>query len=177
MAGIDTLGSLIGLVDAAGGQIDARIKIQKEAYLLAAYGAVRFNLTAFAYHHYGPYSREISDALQFAVSSNLLFESKEQGSGAGVKYSYRMTSAGRNFLDHVGKFGEREIRLVRELSTFHWRALELAATILFLEREDASLGREAVFGQAIQLKPDTKAYRSEADRVLARMSDTYGAAA
>jgi hypothetical protein len=80
----------LALIAAVGGRIDTRIKVQKEAYLLAALDVELFERSAFSYHYFGPYSRELSDALQFAVSSDLLTEIKEQGTADGVRYSYAL---------------------------------------------------------------------------------------
>ena len=118
MEGSQTLRGLIGLIAAAGGKIDARIRVQKEAFLLAASNVGDFDHSNFVYHHYGPYSREISDALQFAVSSGLLSENRDRGAGEGVRYSYTLTEEGRQFLAEAGAPNADELALG---SVFSWR--------------------------------------------------------
>lgn len=170
MAGLRTLRGLIALIAAAGGRIDARIKVQKEAFLLAASNVGGFDPTAFSYHHYGPYSREISDALQFAVSANLLTETKEPGASEGFRYSYSLTSEGRQFLSEAGEPETAETSLVQLMDPYHWRALELAATVRFLELRGTSLERREAFAAALQLKPETKSYKIDASELLDKMA-------
>jgi uncharacterized protein YwgA len=159
----------MGLIAAAGGTIDARIKVQKEAFLLGASQTGKFDHRDFIYHYYGPYSREISDALQFAVSAGLLSEDRQPGAGEGVRYSYTTTPEGERFLSEAGAPDAREIALVRIMHPHHWRALELAATVRFLELRRQVNNRNEALAEAIRLKPETKSYRSEAIDLLSKL--------
>jgi len=165
-----TLRGLVGLIAAAGGRIDARIKVQKEAFLLAASNIGDFDPANFEYHHYGPYSREISDTLQFAVSSGLLSENRERGAGEGVRYSYALTDEGSQFLVEAGAPDARESALVSLMDKHHWRVLELAATARFLQLRKYVTEKNEAFAEAIRLKPDTKNYESEAKNLLTEIA-------
>jgi len=165
-----TLRGLIGLIDAAGGKIDTRIRVQKEAFLLAASNVGDFDHSTFVYYHYGPYSREISDALQFATSSGFLSENLERGASEGVRYSYTLTEEGRQFLVEAGSPSAEEMALVRIMDKYHWRALELAATARFLELRRHVTGKSEAFAEAVRLKPDTKKYESDARNLLTEIA-------
>jgi uncharacterized protein len=170
MAKSRTLRGLIALIESAGGRIDARIKVQKEAFLLAASNVGDFDQSDFAYHHYGPYSREISDALQFSVSSGLLSEDKEPGASEGIRYSYTITNEGQRFLSEAGRPAPEEAALVQLMVPYHWRALELAATIRFLELRKYVAGRNEALAEAVRLKPDTRNYQIEASELLSKIA-------
>jgi uncharacterized protein YwgA len=165
-----TLRGLIGLIDCAGGKIDTRIRVQKEAFLLAASNVGDFDHSTFVYYHFGPYSREISDALQFATSSGFISESREPGAGEGVKYSYTLTKEGRQFLAEAGSPKEAEMALVKIMDKYHWRALELAATARFLEMRKHVAGKSEAFAEAVRLKPDTKKYENDAKKLLTEIA-------
>ena len=66
------LEGILSLVRACGGRIEARLRIQKSAYLLQLLGAREFGRAYFRYHYYGPYSRELSGSLQEAVAGGYL---------------------------------------------------------------------------------------------------------
>ena len=70
---------LMQLVGANGGNLESRIVLQKQAYVLGHEGFSHFPVGSFTYHHFGPFSRELSDCLQFAKSSGLLSEHVEVG--------------------------------------------------------------------------------------------------
>lgn len=170
MSRISTVVSLLRLFRASGGKIETRIRIQKEAYLLALARLADFKATDFYYHHYGPYSRSVSDTLQFAVSSGLIEEEREtQDDLSFTKYSYNLTEKGLSFLDQVDPDSETLNKTIQYLSARHWRALELAATVKFLEGSEALENREQAFSRAIGLKPATQDFREEAQAVLQTM--------
>lgn len=162
------LKGLLVLVDASNGEIETRIKVQKLAYLLGLRGFPDFKSCNFFYHNYGPYSREISDTLQFATSAGLLAEEKSP-LGEGInKYSYKLTDAGRSFLRESGKSPEAFASLINKLQGHNWRALELAATVRYLETAESFSDRKSAFEAALNLKPETKQYFKEAEDILAQ---------
>lgn len=169
MAKLNTLQGLMELVEAAGGEIDTRIRIQKEAFLLAASNVGRFQTSLFSYYHYGPYSRDLSDALQFSVSSNLLREIREPTGDNGYKYTYSLTDEGRRFLKERDNPSDEISKLGAAMSKYHWRALELAATVRFLEIREKASTREAAFTEALRLKPETKNYEAKAQELLEKV--------
>lgn len=161
----NVLTGLLRLVEAGQGQIDTRIRIQKEAFILAALGYPHLPLNSFAYHHYGPFSRELSDTLQIAVSAGLLTEAQAPGADGGFKYSYYLTESGKNYLSEAGgEIGELK-SVVDRLGREHWRALELAATSLFLSLR-GNVSEDDAFLKALELKPSTKPFANEARSLL-----------
>jgi uncharacterized protein YwgA len=166
----NTLKGLLVLVDASNGEIETRIKIQKLAYLLELRGFPEFKSCKFFYHNYGPYSRELSDTLQFATAAGLLAEEKSPLGDGVSKYTYRLTESGRSFLSESGKSSEIFTGLINRLQAHSWRALELAATVRYLETEESFSDRKSAFEAALDLKPETKSYFKEAEDILMEAS-------
>ncbi len=160
------LHGLLQLVEASDGNVDSRIRMQKEAYLLAMAGFDLISPSSFSYHYYGPFSRELSDYLQLAVSANLLGERVELGANNGEKYSYSLGDRGRAYLAEAGSINDPFATLVRVCKQEHWRTLELAATSLFLEQNEGIKRGDAV-KKAIALKPETRPYQENAANFLA----------
>lgn len=165
----NTLKGLLQLVEASDGAIETRIKIQKLAYLLALQGYSEFRPFKFFYHNFGPYSRELSDTLQFATASGLLSEDRAPVTDNISKYTYKLTDAGRTFLKESGSSSNTFASLIKKLHAHNWRALELAATIRFLETADSISDRSQAFQAALDLKPETKPYAKEAESILAEI--------
>jgi len=161
------LRGLLSLVDAMGGQLESRIRLQKAVYLLKMAGVLDFRDTSFRYHHYGPYSRPLSDTLQDAVVAGLLEEKRAEYGEDMSRYTYVLTDSGREWLEENGESGEARLReMVPQLGNdVPWRNLELAATILFLEK-DENLSRGAATERALQLKPPCAEHRDSAQRLL-----------
>jgi uncharacterized protein YwgA len=166
------LRGVISLVDAMGGSLDQRIRLQKAAYLLQRRGVEDFRPASFKYHHYGPYSRGLSDAIQAAVSLGLLEEEKiERADSDAVSYRYVLTDLGRTWLKENSGSPDAEMhRHAEALKGAPWRALELAATALFLERDERLPARAVAMRRAIELKPACEAYQAQAADILAALS-------
>ena len=162
----NTLKGLLELVDASDGVIETRIKIQKLAYLLGLSGFQEFKSCKFFYHNHGPFSRELSDTLQFATSAGLLEEDRIPVSEGINKYIYKITESGRSFLQESGKASGTYLGLIKKLQVHNWRALELAATVRYLETAESFSDREMAFDAALSLKPETKSYFDEAKAIL-----------
>lgn len=160
------LRGLLTLIHASGEKLESRIRLQKEAFLLAAKGSASFDLEEFSFHHHGPYSRPLSELLQTTVTSGLVAEAKEQFDSDTVRYSYRLTDAGREVLRDVAGEDKDVLDLTPKLNRCNWRALELAATVAFLERKSGAQDRKLAFEQALKIKPACKNYYNEAEGVL-----------
>ncbi|MFN3226489.1 MAG: hypothetical protein ACE360_09620 [Hyphomicrobiales bacterium] len=157
---------LLALLDAAEGSLETRIRLQKLAYLLAAAGSSQFDLSDFEYHHYGPYSRSLSDALRSAVSSELIQETDLADPDLKYsKYSYSLTDGGRSIAELFADMPQDDINLVKSLKNTDWRALELAATIHYLEKNSA-MSRDQALIRAVELKPKTMHAKSDAIGIL-----------
>lgn len=166
MARVGTLLSLLGLLSAAGGRVETRIRLQKEVYLLSLKYPRIFDSSDFEYHHYGPYSRFLSENLQYAVSSGLIEEIDETPEDVSfTKYTYVLTEFGSKAIEEnpfdAPDFKEYVLRLQSE----NWRTLELAATVKYLEMKE-KLSREDAFSKALKLKPATSNFTSQAKSVL-----------
>ena len=73
------------IVSAAGGRLVSRVRLQKMAYLLDKLGAK--SGFAFAYHHYGPYSRDLDSAILDAEAFDKIREKIERRLSDGAHYS------------------------------------------------------------------------------------------
>lgn len=161
---------LLKLVEASGGSVDTRIRIQKEAFLLALKGYRHFRGHTFKYHHFGPFSREVSDAVQSAVSSGLLEEREEKFQDCSKRYTYHLTEAGRAFISDDEELPENIREYVQALNKQHWRALELAATVAYLQHRKTAHSREDAFALAKKLKPETGPFTAGAQKILQELS-------
>lgn len=163
-----TLHGLLALV-AASELIDGRVRLQKEAYFLGLKGYKRFSPKKFTFYYYGPYSRDVSDALHYAVTSDLIAEIKEPYNGK-IKYSYRLSDKGLKWVESESDDQDGiVVENVRLLSEAHWRTLELAASAVFLERTSAVVNREQAFAKALDLKPECRDYYAPANELLDRL--------
>jgi uncharacterized protein YwgA len=165
---LNTSRGILDLIATSGGSVDTRIRLQKMAFLAKLLGADVFGGLKFSYHHYGPYCRELSDALRDLVSFGLLSE-EVSDVAESKKYSYRVTMSGRSWLDRVGS-GSAILNTVANVSKGHnWRTLELASTIAFVERRDRS-SRENALARSLELKPKCAAFRSDALSLLNQLA-------
>lgn len=157
---------VLELLSASGNRIETRIRFQKTAYLLQAIGVDEFQSIYFTYHHYGPYSRELSSALRDAVLDGLIDEQREDY-GSGELYKYSMQPKGDRWLVEAGIRATDEVeRAARYLKAMPWRALELAATIIYLEKEQLVDARGDAVTQALHLKPECERFLSEAQGII-----------
>jgi DNA-binding PadR family transcriptional regulator len=95
------------------------------------------------------------------VASGLIEETKEFYDGK-PKYSYKLTSTGREWLEAEADKVDPSLRECSALfKKNHWRTLELAASALFLERAGDADRTDAI-SKALSLKPDCKPYKDNA---------------
>jgi len=175
MARVGTLLSLLRLLSASGGEVETRIRLQKEVYLLSLKYPNFFDAGDFEYHHYGPYSRFLSENLQYAVSSGLIEEINESPEDMSfTKYKYVLTDFGSEAVAENPFEAEEFHGDVRRLQAENWRTLELAATVKYLESKEG-LNSEAAFAKALKLKPATAGFANEARALLLGAEATPGA--
>jgi uncharacterized protein YwgA len=118
------------IVAAAGGRLVSRIRLQKLAYLLDQLGAK--SGFRYAYHHYGPYSRDLDAAVSDAEAFGLLEEKYDRRKLDGARYSIfelKGDVASHEF-SYLHEDGLR--RIVQRLAPVHATVLELAATAHWL---------------------------------------------
>jgi uncharacterized protein YwgA len=125
------------LLEASGGEIVGRIRLQKMIYLLDQLGLG--SGLRFTYHHYGPYAEGITIATQRAEFINKTIQETETESSYGGKFSkFRLV----NPLP-CQKVGELDFERARNYATIMKNetsvVLELAATIHWLKETEKVL--------------------------------------
>jgi len=118
------------IVDSAGGKLVSRVRLQKIAYLLDQLGME--SGFGYQYHHYGPYSRDLDNAILDAEAFGYVEETFERRQSDGARYSVfesRKTPETNVFgrLDTT-KAGQ----VIRKLADTNVTVLELAATAHWL---------------------------------------------
>ena len=121
------------IIEAAGGEIVGKIRLQKMVYLLDQLGLG--SGYSFDYHHYGPYSSELADRTNLDVLFDCVVEESQRRFSDGVPYSvfklpgsYEPSGA-----DGIGGIPEAKIKgFVSLLQAQSGTVLELAATIHWL---------------------------------------------
>jgi uncharacterized protein YwgA len=127
----------------AGGEIVGRTRLQKVAYLLELVGlGDGFD---FTYHHYGPYSEDLSQAVRLAVVFDDINECEGSANWGGrysiYKYNGDVDSA---------VVGQRAA-FAKQASSINAVELELAATAAYLKAVENS---ENPWGETERLKPE-----------------------
>ena len=134
------------LVRDAGGRIVGRTRLQKVAYLLEIAGLG--DGFQFAYHHYGPYSDELAEAIQLASVFDLVNE-EEHATNWGGKYST---------YTYQGDIRQRpagaRAQFAEAAAGINAVELELAATAVYLRAEENS---DDPWDEAALLKPEKAA--------------------
>lgn len=115
------------LIRLNGGQLIGKTRLQKSAYFLESKGVgLGFD---FSYHHYGPYSEELSNSMDDAHALGLI-DLDWKYSQAGTRYAIFRSSDSNP--DEPQDFKRRKILDI--LSQYSAVELELAATTDFLSR-------------------------------------------
>jgi hypothetical protein len=122
------------VVDAAGGRLVSRVRLQKAVYLLDRLGLS--SGFSFEYHHYGPYSRDLDTATGDARALGVVQEEIQHRAGDGASYSvFTLPEHGSSKSEAFGKLGRtRAVELTRKFTATHVTVLELAATVDWLWR-------------------------------------------
>ncbi len=124
------------VVSAAGGQLTGRVRLQKVMYLLDQLGLKSgFD---YEYHHYGPYSADVTSATEDAKAFKLVHEDVGYRASDGARYSIFRTDVPQDVdVKAFGDLGKDDVR--RVLGCLQRRSatvLELAATIDWLHRHE-----------------------------------------
>jgi uncharacterized protein YwgA len=131
----------VGVVRAAGGRVVGRTRLQKVAYLLQLAGFGR--AFDFEYHHYGPYSDDLADALRTARAFGLVSEEEHVANWGGTYSIFVAPITGQEdpeesaFATAAAKIGPIE--------------LELAATAAYLSAVEK---HPDPWAEAERLKPE-----------------------
>lgn len=155
---------LLSLVEASGGRIEHRVRIQKEAYLLRWIGLPVFRAVRFTFYTHGPYSRELSDVLHRAVATGYLTESP----GDADIYVYELTPEAIRLRVELKWTSDPLKDVAARLNAEHWSALELAATALYLQEEERAPSPQ--WDRAIALRPATSSFLDRARGLVAELT-------
>ena len=115
------------IVEASGGNITGKTRLQKTAYLLET-GGIGFGFE-FGYHYYGPYSEELATAAQDARALGLIDARSESGK-SGLIYGL---PEGAEQAAKDAAFSKRQ-HFLAKLAAYDTTILELAATADFLAK-------------------------------------------
>lgn len=120
------------VIAAAGSSVTGRTRLQKLVFLLDQLGLK--SGFEFAYHHYGPYSSDLTNAVDFSKAFGLIEEEFEYRKSDGARYSkFTVKSLPNN--NSKAEFFERDhvknaINLMNDANA---TVLELAGTIYWLK--------------------------------------------
>jgi HD superfamily phosphohydrolase/uncharacterized protein YwgA len=152
-------------ISIGGGEIIGRVRLQKIFYLLeqsGLQGGLRFE-----YHHYGPYSRGLDEALEKAKAFHGVREAIHHRDLDGMPYSV-FTKRARVLPKRLGAIDsgsarDRIMRMKSETST----VLELAATIHWLSTQE----RVADWRTELRRRKGGKAEDGRTERALVLLVD------
>lgn len=153
-----------GIISAAGGAVTGRVRLQKVAYLLQQLG-LGTDLR-FRYHHYGPYSRTLDDAIDHAKAFRGVKEIIEYRKSDGLPYSVFHCEG-----DDVAAVGEisgpEAVRVIRSLKNQPSTVLELAATIHWLQNVE----QVADWRDELRKRKGAKAQRGRVETALRLLTE------
>jgi uncharacterized protein YwgA len=127
------------VIAAAGGTVVGRVRLQKLFYLLDQLGLG--SGFGYEYHHYGPYSSELMEAIADATAFQMISEKLEQRASDGVNYSiYCADSSSVREDDKLLGCMDRvqAVTALEELNSQTSTVLELAATIHWLRHHEVT---------------------------------------
>lgn len=132
----------------AGGKIVGRTRFQKITYLLSETGLLEGY--DFEYHHYGPYSDDLSSSLQIAVLFDELNEEEKKTDWGG---HYSIFTLPESVSDSV-EVNQSRKEFIKPMLNISSIVLELAATAAFLAKENDNSDDFDPWGKTRELKPD-----------------------
>ena len=158
---------VVALLKAAGGQMVGRVRLQKVAYLLDRLGMESgFH---FDYHHYGPFSRDLDNAIADAEAFGLVEEEFGRRQVDGARYSiFKLIADDFECPEKIGQLNEAALE--RYLNTFaetNVTVLELAATANWLAEEE----ERDDWQRALHRRKGPKVEGGRLDQALALLRD------
>jgi uncharacterized protein len=149
------------LVADSGGELVGKTRLQKSVYILERAG-LGSGFT-FAYHHYGPYSEELSISADYAVALNLIEEERKEASWGGEYFVYKSKSSA------VPCENDDRNKILKKLSAVDSVQLELAATAFLLH----DLGYDPPWDELVERKTDkaTKTNIAAAKKLCKDLAD------
>ena len=126
--------AIAAIVEAAGGTLVGRVRLQKTFYLLDRLGLG--SGFAYEYHHYGPFSFDVENAVADAKAFGLIEEEFGHRQSDGASYSIFSLKEPPRSADY-GTLGKAQTAMLVELfARTNLTVLELAATVDWLWREE-----------------------------------------
>jgi uncharacterized protein YwgA len=123
------------ILQAADGKIVGRIRLQKIFYLLDQFGLN--SGFRFSYHHYGPYSEDLSASVMRARFLDKLIDEKEERTSYDTPFSVYTLREAKSAPDKIGALDfETAHRLIDIMKAETSVVLELAATIHWLREKE-----------------------------------------
>jgi uncharacterized protein len=121
---------------ASGGEVLGRIKFQKLVFLLDKLGLE--SGFKFSYHHYGPYSAELSSATDIAKAFGLVAEEFRQRKSDGASYSVFKTKVSSSVEPKIDFLRAKNIvTAISLINSTSSTIVELAATAYWLKNEES----------------------------------------
>ena len=155
------------LLKAAGGQLVGRVRLQKAAYLLDRLGLDSgFH---YDYHHYGPFSRDLDNAVADAEAFGLVEEKFGRRQIDGARYSiFKLTDNDFELPAEIGRLDEAVLeRHLQTFATASVTVLELAATANWLAVEE----KREDWQEALRRRKGSKVEGGRLDRALALLRE------
>ncbi len=132
----------------AGGKIVGKTRFQKIAYLLSEAGLLEGY--DFEYHHYGPYSDDLSSSLKFASLFDELKEEERKTDWGGY---YSIFSLPESEGDKI-EVNQNRSKFIKPMLNISSIVLELAATAAFLAKANDNPDDFDPWEKTRELKPD-----------------------
>ena len=121
------------IVNACGGEIVGRVRLQKLAYLAERIGC-KFGFE-FQYYHYGPFSEDLVNDINNAIVEGKITEEIKETANGSRKYSiFKLANFSEN--EDSNKHRAEFLKEAKDIETLY---LELLATALFLNDEDTTI--------------------------------------
>lgn len=125
--------TVAAVVSASGGKLVGKVRLQKAVYLMDQLG-LESNFS-YEYHYYGPYSRDLDNAVADAKAFGVIVEREGRRMSDGAPYSIFELAQEEANPEAFGELGEERARELAELfAQTNVTVLELAATIDWLWR-------------------------------------------
>ncbi|WP_058634327.1 hypothetical protein [Aureimonas ureilytica] len=123
------------IVEAAGGEIVGRIRLQKIVYLLEKMGMD--GGFKFSYYHYGPYSEDLTSAVDVARFADKAIVEEVGHTSYGSPYSIYKLGRPASPSQQLGSLdAERARSAIARMKRDQSVVIELAATIYWLKEEE-----------------------------------------
>jgi uncharacterized protein len=119
--------SVADLIRLNGGELVGKTRLQKSAYFLEIKGA-GFGFD-FSYHHFGPYSEELSDCVDDAKALDFI-DINWKRTQAGMSYAVFQCKQSTALVDEKDPYRQCVLSILKKYSAVE---LELAATANFLQ--------------------------------------------